>query len=110
MRSQLADLHPAALASTPVAREHDHVVADLEVVVHLDAPVLPGAEPAAQPRIRVPAIFVDAGETRELVRPAPLHVGVVDVEAEAKVAAAEFLVYRSDQVEVGRRHSFKLRS
>jgi hypothetical protein len=71
VRTLLIHLHAAALAPAVVAREHDHVIAELEILVHLDAPVLPRTQPAAQPRIRIPAVIVDAGETRELVRTSP---------------------------------------
>ena len=104
VRSLLVNLDAAGLGPAVVAREHEHVIARIEILVRLDAPMLPRAEPAAQPWIRIPAVLEDAREPRELIGPTPLHVRVVDAEAQTPVAAAPVLVYRPDQVDVALRH------
>ena len=100
VRPLLVDLNAAALAPAVVTRENDHVIAELEVVVRLDPPVLPLAEPAAEARIRGPdgPRRRRQGRGTRLTSPTPCEV--VDVEAGLPVATAPLLVDRSDQVGV----------
>src|SRR5215216_3408645 len=98
------DLDTAALSTAVVARQHDYVIPELEIVIGLDAPLLPSAQPRAQTRIGIAIILVDAAEAGELVGPSPLHVWVVDGKARADVAAAPLLEDRPQQVGVAALH------
>jgi hypothetical protein len=86
------------------------MIAEFEEFVRLGAPVRPPVEPGDQARVRILVILIYAGEPRELVGPAPLHVRVVDIEARSPVAAAPLFVDRSEQVDVAGGHHRSLRA
>ena len=99
MRAPLVHDRAAALARPAVAAERHHVVAADHQLLGLAAPVLPGAQPLAQPLVAEVRVVIDARQARELVGPAPLHVVRVDLPLGSPVAAAPLVVDAPDRLD-----------